>query len=543
MATNKNSSSISLASRKNSWDQVESTPYDILIVGGGITGAGIARDAASRGLKTILVERKDFAWGTSSRSSKLIHGGVRYLENFEFKLVRESTHERARLWKLGSQLVSPMPFLFPAYKKSRVPLWQLNIGLWMYDFLAAFQVPEIHKKFNAKELKTLEPELNQEGLTGAIHYFDGATDDARLTLANILDAHSLGATTLSRVECTQVNWNKKAPNTPTQFHEVTLEDKISGEKKTVKCRVVVVAGGPWTDEILTTLGKSTRKLLRPTRGSHIVVSQKKLPIKHAIAMTHPDDGRVLFAIPWGDFSVLGTTDLDDKNNPNDTQMTPAEVAYLIESAAKYFPNRKLTKEDVVSTWTGLRPLIAPAGDMTASNVSREHYLDFFDPGLLVIAGGKLTTYRQMAEDCVDKVLSETQKWTVPLGNVSKETITKERALPWLYTPVCASKTPIGASEAAQLDAADVEEILNTQIVLSLEDFMVRRTSIYYKESQNGLALVSKLKNTFQKVLSWDDQKWQAEVDAYTAYVQHHVGFPLERNITSQKDKSENQLSV
>ncbi|MEZ4814108.1 MAG: glycerol-3-phosphate dehydrogenase/oxidase [Bdellovibrionota bacterium] len=518
----------SLNERSKSWNDIDKTVFDLLIIGGGITGAGIARDAASRGLKTLLVERKDFAWGTSSRSSKLVHGGVRYLEQFEFKLVKESTQERAKLWKLAPQLVSPLAFLFPAYKSSRVPLWQLNIGLWMYDTLAKFKVPELHRKYSAKALKELEPELNQDGLSGAIHYFDGATDDARLTLANILDAHTLGATTLSRVECCAVEWNKKVPESAVASHSVELEDKLSGEKKKVQARVVVSAAGPWTDELLEKIGKAKRKLLRPTRGSHIVVKQEKLPLRHAVVMTHPVDGRVLFAIPWGDFSVLGTTDLDDSNSPDQTQITTEEVEYLINSAKYYFPKCHIVKDDVTSTWTGLRPLIAPPENVSASSVSREHFLDFADPGLLLIAGGKLTTYRQMAEDCVDKVIEDTQSWTLPVGNVAGATQTNERAITRLYEPT-AKNGYLGTSEAGRLNNEDVEKILATQMVLTLEDFMVRRTSIYYKEEQNGWKLVPKLKSSFQKVLAWDDAKWESEVQDYKKYLEHNMSFALGRS--------------
>ncbi len=523
----------SLAERTHAWSQIEKNPFDILVIGGGITGAGIARDAASRGLKVLLVEKHDYAWGTSSRSSKLIHGGVRYLENFEFKLVQESTLERALLWKLAPQLAKPLAFLFPAYKNSRVALWKLNIGLWVYDFLARFQVPEIHKKFSAQQLRSVEPALKQEGLTGAIHYFDGATDDALLTLANILDAQTLGAQTLSRAECTAMTWNEKASKSFKEFHSIEIEDKLSGEKKNVRARVVVSAAGPWTDALLAKLisdsKKAPPKLLRPTRGSHLVVSQEKLPLKHAVVMTHPQDGRVLFGIPWGDFTVVGTTDLDDAGNPEQTQMTGQEVDYLLKSALDYFPAHPLTRSDVISTWTGLRPLMAPASDMSESNVSREHYINFIDPGLLIVAGGKLTTFRQMAEECVDRIVSETQKWPTPLTSVLKKTLTKDRPLPYIYAPSSSithsQNNPsnfIGSSEAARMNLEDVEVILKTQCVFTLEDFMVRRTSIYYKENQNGLKLLPQLKAVFQKVLSWNDEKWQNEVKAYTSYVDHHV---------------------
>ena len=274
--------------------------------------------------------------------------------------------------------------------------------------------------------------------------------------------------------------------------------------------------------------KAPAKLLRPTRGSHLVVSQEKLPLKHAVVMTHPKDGRVLFGIPWGDFTVVGTTDLDDSGNPEQTQMTGEEVDYLLKSALDYFPAHPLNRSDVISTWTGLRPLMAPASDMSESNVSREHYINFIDPGLLVVAGGKLTTFRQMAEECVDRIVSETQKWPTPLTSVLKKTLTKERPLPYIFSPKALSDC-IGSTEAARMNLEDVEAILKTQSVFTLEDFMVRRTSIYYKENQNGLKLLPQLKAIFQKVLSWNDEKWQSEVAAYTSYVDHHVTNVLKLN--------------
>jgi glycerol-3-phosphate dehydrogenase len=215
-------------------------------------------------------------------------------------------------------------------------------------------------------------------------------------------------------------------------------------------------------------------------------------------------------------------------------MTGEEVDYLLKSALDYFPAHPLTRSDVISTWTGLRPLMAPASDMSESNVSREHYINFIDPGLLIVAGGKLTTFRQMAEECVDRIVGETQKWATPLTSVLKKTLTKERPLPYIFSPSThysnnAESNFIGSTEAARMHVEEVEAILKTQCVFTLEDFMVRRTSIYYKEPQNGLRLLPQLKVVFQKVLSWNEEKWQSEVTAYAGYVDHHVTNVLKQN--------------
>lgn len=497
--------------------------YDLLVVGGGITGAGIARDAAMRGLSVCLVEKKDFAWGTSSRSSKLVHGGVRYLEHFEFALVQESTRERALLWKLAPQLVKPIKFLFPSFKSSRVSLWQLNIGLWMYDIIAKFKVPELHKKYSRKKVNEIEPVLEKDDLTGAIMYYDGATDDARLTLANIIDAYNAGANTLSRVELTKVEWNDNTHKNLKKAHTITLKDSLTEEEFETHARSIVCAAGPWTDELLGTVGKANKdkKLLAPTRGSHIVVPHQKLPVNHAIAMTHPVDKRVLFTIPWGDFTVLGTTDLYDEESPDKTHITSDEIDYLIKAAKDYYPSCSLSKDDVVSVWSGLRPLLAPPDSKSASDVSREHHLEWREPGLLLIAGGKLTTYRQMAQLVVDRLITETQKWKTPLSSTIGECNTAEVLLHKFAYPDedSLNKDFIGESEGGQLTLVDVKGICQTQMVLTLEDLLVRRTHIYYKEPKNGWGLVPKIKDTVCDALNWDEETWKKNVEDYKNYLQ------------------------
>jgi glycerol-3-phosphate dehydrogenase len=564
------------AERRDDIKKISSEIFDVLVIGGGITGAAIARDAALRGLKVLLVEKDDFASGTSSRSSKLIHGGVRYLEQFEFKLVFEATRERARLWKLAPHLVSPLGFVFPTFKHSRVPLWKLNIGLWLYDILSQFRSPTLHKKWGREETLQNEPKLNADGLKGSIFYWDAATDDALLTLANILDAREAGATCVSRMEVSGIRWNPRTPANKTESHQIFLRDNLSGtaepsdvdesvkgmmEKNTpenaelkinstagtnirlatsatdgnkhtitARARVVISAAGPWSDSLLTTVGKHSRKLLAPTRGSHIVVPFEKLPSKHAVVLFHPKDGRVLFTIPWGEFTVVGTTDVFDDQSPDHTACTRDEVQYLIDAAKSYFPSCTIETSDIVSTWSGLRPLLAPPDKASASSVSREHHIEWLDPGMLVIAGGKLTTHREMAEQAVERVLNECANWGALLSVEHARCSTHTRPVPrTLYSSKNApTAATIGVTEAARFDLAQVEGMLHTQMVLSLEDFMVRRTHIFYKENNNGLDLLEKLKGPFQKILGWDETTWLNEVEAYKNYVKKNVWIPTGR---------------
>jgi len=503
--------------------------YDILVIGGGITGAAIARDAAHRGLKVLLVEKDDFASGTSSRSSKLVHGGVRYLEQYEFKLVFEATRERARLWKLAPHLVTPLPFVFPCFQKSRVPLWKLNLGVWLYDILSLFRSPTIHRRWGKDETLKNEPQLRSNELVGSIFYWDGATDDARLTLANILDAREGGADCLSRVNLTQIQFDKSDKHE----HLITLQNSLNrAQYFHTKAKVVISSAGPWTDSLLKNLGHNRPKLLAPTRGSHIVVPFKKLPSKHAVVIFHPKDGRVLFTIPFGDFTVLGTTDEFDGNSPDSTHITAQEVDYLIAAAKEYFPKAEIKKDDITSTWAGLRPLLAPPDKASASQISREHHIEWIDPALLVIAGGKLTTHREMAEQCVDRALLESQNWNTPLGNSKSSACkTHNRVLPkTLYSPLNSPvESSVGTSESSRFDKNTLEGILKTQMVLSLEDFMVRRTQIYYKEAQNGLELLPQLKSSFLKILLWDESKWNSEVENYKNYLRKNVWEPLGRS--------------
>lgn len=510
--------------------QQRSTPFDLCVIGGGITGAAIARDASLRGLSVLLVEKHDFAWGTSSRSSKLVHGGVRYLENLEFKLVFESTKERALLWQNAPDLCKPIPFLFPSFKESRLSLFSLSIGLWLYDALSLFRSPGLHRRYSKDKCRTQEPALKQKDLRGAIFYWDGATDDALLTLANIIDAHQQGAVTLSKTEVTSIDWASAQENSNNQAaHKIHFKDILSGETISASARCVIGAAGPWTDELHTRLGIfNQHKRMAPTRGSHIVLPKKVLPVEHAIVMTHPSDGRVLFAIPWDNHTVIGTTDIFDSSSPDDVSMTPDECEYLIRSCAHFFPEYPFQARDIVSTWTGLRPLLAPPSDATASDVSREHEIKWDERGYLYITGGKLTTHREMAKEAVDTVVNRSLEWNQPLSERATHCSTGDRKFPKLVQVHKTRHFEFSHSELGKEQISMAKEIIASQMVLSLEDFLVRRTEIFYKHPDNGLALMPVLKPIFCEALGWTDSQWLDQVGKYETYLEHNIRRPLSR---------------
>lgn len=376
---------------------------DLVVIGGGITGAGIARDAVLRGLRVALFEKGDYGSGTSSKSSKLVHGGLRYLEHGEIGLVFESVSERRVQTRVAPHLVRPMPFLVPIFEGTRPGLELMNIGLWIYDSLALFRAPRMHKTFRgAKAASRLEPCLRTEGLRGVIEYYDCATDDARLVLENILDAQALGADCRNYTEVTRLLRDDGG-----RIRGVAVRDVLTGATEELRARVVVLAAGAWTDEMVKRFEVPLkRELLRRTKGVHLVIPHERLPLGRAITLLSPVDGRVMFAIPWRGRTVLGTTDTDFEGTADEVHADAADAAYLCDSINGYFPQCQLTPADIIATWAGLRPLIRGAEDEDESAVSREHEIFARDDGLVIIAGGKLTTYRRMAKEAVRKTL----KW-------------------------------------------------------------------------------------------------------------------------------------
>ncbi|HWA15780.1 MAG TPA: glycerol-3-phosphate dehydrogenase/oxidase, partial [Gemmatimonadales bacterium] len=387
-------------SHRASVEQLTAQPVDLLVIGGGITGAGIARDAAMRGLRTVLVEQHDLASGTSSRSSRLVHGGLRYLETGDIRLVFEALRERHTLLTIAPHLVRPLPFTFPVHTGDRVPLWKLWAGIWLYDLLANVRNVRWHRLLGKRSVLQAEPMVRERGLTGGVRYFDAQCDDARLTIATARSAIQHGALVANYVAVTALD------RADGRIHGARVQDRLTGQEGTVRAAVVVNATGPWSDRLRQMEDPTAAPILRLTKGAHVLVRRERLGNSDAITLTSAIDGRVMFVLPWGDFSYIGTTDTDTDQTPDTVRATADDVVYLLRSANAAFPNARLQESDVLATWAGLRPLIAPGAALRESQVSREHLIQVGPGGMVTIAGGKLTTYRSMAAQLVDEVVKQ-----------------------------------------------------------------------------------------------------------------------------------------
>ena len=539
--------------RQEIWTQLDQQ-FDILIIGGGITGVGAARDAAYRGLNVAIIEMNDLAFGTSSRSSKLVHGGLRYLETYEFSLVFEAVSERRILMNIAPHLVNPLGFLFPVYKSSRRSAFTVNLGMWVYDGLSLFRSPKIHRSLSKKDVKKEEPALLSKGITGAPLYYDCSTDDARLTLETALDAMKNGATIATYTKVIGYVYENN------HIVGVQVQDQFSGEIKEVKANAVINATGPWSDKTRL-LEEEGKKRLRPTKGIHIVFDQSKLPINNAVVCFHPKDGRVLFAIPWGDRSYVGTTDTDFSEALHEVAATKDDVEYLLEATNYYFPEVILKKEDVISTWAGVRPLLAGEGEEDESTVSREHVISVEKNGLVTIAGGKLTTYRRMGMEVIDKTIDwlrlkdklpklrkrkDTAVEALPGGvgwpanddhdavvqqflDGAKSDVSRETASLLVNSyGMCAFdilKIMEEREDLAQQLVPDRPEVLaqvyyavKNELAISVSDVLLRRTQMFYRDFNQGLDCLDKVADLMAELHGWSEKVRQKEIEAYRAEV-------------------------
>lgn len=392
----------SFQTRAAALESLASQTFDLIVIGGGITGAGVLRDAALRGLKTLLVEKHDFASGTSSKSSKLVHGGLRYLKQYEFALTRESCHERNLLTRLNPQLVKPVPFVFPVYKGDSDGMLSIRTGMWLYEVLSGFKNHQMHQMLNPAETLAHVPDLNPEGLKGAALYFDAAVDDVRLTLETIKSGIRAGGLALNYAPV--VGFLYDTTGDARTLAGVTLQDSESGALFEARGRVVLNATGVWMDSVRN-LDVERPGSLKPSKGVHLVVPSGRIRQNATVAFTSVQDRRLMFSIRWDDVILIGTTDTFFDGSVEAPGTSQVDMEYVLAAANHVFPAAHLEPKDVVSSIAGLRPLIAPPGGVAnASAVSREHEI-FEDPsGLLSIAGGKLTTYRVMAAQLVERAL-------------------------------------------------------------------------------------------------------------------------------------------
>lgn len=386
---------LSALTRPEIIEDLESTTFDLLVIGGGITGAGIAWDAAKRGIKTALIEREDFAFGTSSRSTKLIHGGLRYLKKGEFKLVRQVGREREWLYRSAPHLLTPMPMLLPLYKKGTFGYWSASLGLFVYDRLAGVEKEERRVMHRAGQTARLEPLLKGEGLKGGGLYYEYRADDARLTVEVLKTAVRHGAWVSNYVEAADFLYYKS------KVCGVRAFDRLTGKELEIRAKRVINAAGPWVDLIRSRDHALKGKRLLLTKGVHLVVDHSKLPIRQGAYFDTPD-GRMIFVIPRDGKTYIGTTDTVYTSDPAKPRVTTTDRDYLLEAVGHVFPTVSLTAEDVESMWAGLRPLIRQEGKQP-SDISRRDEIWESPSGLFTIAGGKLTGFRKMAEEAVDMV--------------------------------------------------------------------------------------------------------------------------------------------
>ncbi len=408
--------------RRESLVNLAGEVFDVLVIGGGATGAGLALDAAMRGLRAALVEKRDFAAGTSSRSTKLIHGGLRYLEHLDLALIREGLRERAILMRVAPHLAEPFPFVIPVYKSARRnydhPL-KIRAGLWLYDLLAAGYNIARHRRLSRDEALDLAPQLDPNGLKGALLYYDALTNDSRLVVEVIKAARRQGAEVANYTRVTGF-----IKDVGGKVAGARLRDELTGDEIECRARVVVNATGVWIEETVELEGRAAnrmKKKIRPSKGIHLTVSADRLPVKAAWLIPSLTSRRFYFVVPWQGRVNIGTTDTDYDGDIDSPRAEAGEVNEILGAINSYFPETRLEPADVISCWAGLRPLISDPGATNTTDISRKEEIIETEDGLISIGGGKLTTYRLMAEHGVDLVANRLRERFKVVANNSAST--------------------------------------------------------------------------------------------------------------------------
>ncbi|WP_298484947.1 glycerol-3-phosphate dehydrogenase/oxidase [uncultured Maribacter sp.] len=525
--------------------------YDLVVIGGGITGAGILLDASSRGMKVALLEKGDFASGTSSKSSKLIHGGLRYLKQFELSLVKEVGTERAIVHKLAPHLVIPEKMLLPLIENGSYGEWMTSIGLKVYDILANVEGDDKRKMMNKEETLELEPLLPEKILKGSGYYAEYRTDDARLTLENIKTAINYGGTPLNYAKVQDFIYANE------QIKGVKVKDELNGEEYTIKTKYVINAAGPWVDELREVNHSKKGKQLHLTKGVHLVFPKDKLPLKQSVYFDIPD-GRMMFAIPRGKITYAGTTDTNYTLDKNEVRATEEDADYLLHAINNMFPAVNLERKDIASSWAGLRPLIHEEGK-SPSELSRKDEIFISDTGLISMAGGKLTGYRKMAERVVDKVQKKLEKETqvdykdvftdkIPLiggpwkkyKEVKKyiKTLTKDveklgldSYTAWYLTTTYGKqseqiltifKTKKGENAFENLILAELDFCIENEMVVTPMDFFIRRTGRLYFDIDSLQKYQTVILAEFKTIFNLNEDKIQEYAAILAKEIETHA---------------------
>lgn len=507
--------------REQTWSDLDQ-PWDIIVIGGGITGAGIFNMAAQKGLRVLLIEAHDFTFGTSSRSSKLVHGGIRYLKNRQFEVVRESVKERERMIRESDSLVDPLAFIFPSFEDNIRDTKLMRLGVILYDLMAPKWQ---HGNLDKDQVKAALPALKQNGVMGGVKYFDSRVDDSQLVIRVIVDGIRYGGSAINYARAVELC---KAKNG--KVEGVVVQDEtaaLSPSQKELQAKVIINATGPWSDEIREKIEGAPK--LRRLRGSHLIFPQEKLPIHAAVTMLHPRDNRALFAIPWEGRTMIGTTDLDHDLHEDETRITQSELDYLLEAARHAFPDFPVTQEDILSTFSGLRPVINTNAP-TPSKESRAHKV-WEEEGLVTVAGGKLTIFRVMAADvlnfCRHRLADEPRfdhrapcfihpkpltrqslsnpDWIMMAGRLGEDVnIFFKEADPENLYPI----DPLPELWAELVWAAKNEAVVH------LDDLLLRRVRMGLLLPNGGLDHLERIRQLTQAPLGWSDEKWKTEVDRY-----------------------------
>lgn len=511
--------------------------YDLVVIGGGINGVAIARDAALRNLKVILLEKSDFGCGASTKTSKLAHGGIRYLEQFQFSLVKESLKERSLLLKNAPHLVKPLPFLFPVYSKDPYSLWQINLGLFVYDYLAGKNGLPRHQRINAQAILKEIPDLKSEGLSGGCFYYDAQMFDNRIVIETLISAENAGARVYNHSEVVDLIKDHH------QIVGVVVHNAFSGKIEHIYGKTVVNATGAWSATISKMEPQAEHCLPAPTKGVHLIVPQ--IIANTALILRAPQDGRVFFVLPWEQYSLVGTTDTFFEGDIDKPSIDSQDCHYLLTALNAFFPEKQFTESSVISAFVGLRPLIAPNKRNSPSDIVREHAIQVSEGGLVTILGGKYTTHRKIAEEVVDAIIHlKSDKKAISCR-------TNSEPLPGASGPYLLSDVK-NKLIAAGMQKALVYHLLNTYGTLSLKildimreypeeakqicmghphifaeitysvyfehvktisDWFLRRTTIAYTPCQ-GKRCASRVADKLAVLLGWSRQRAQEEIALY-----------------------------
>ncbi|MAU26328.1 MAG: glycerol-3-phosphate dehydrogenase [Muricauda sp.] len=543
--------------RKKTIDELSKESYDLVVIGGGITGGGIALDAASRGMKVALVEKGDFASGTSSKSTKLIHGGLRYLKQFDFWLVKEVGSERAIVHKLAPHLVLPEKMLLPLIEGGSYGKWLTSIGLKVYDILAQVSGEDKRQMLDKKQALKLEPLLPKKILNGAGYYAEYRTDDARLTLENIKTSLQYGAKALNYAQVIDFLYDDG------KVAGVKVKDVPTGNEFEIKSKYVISAAGPWVDELRSVNNSKKGKRLHLTKGVHLVFPHEKLPVRQSVYFDIPD-GRMMFAIPRGKITYIGTTDTNYDTDKDDVRTDLADAIYLISAVNNMFPKINLEMEDIISSWAGLRPLIHEEGK-SASELSRKDEIFTSDTGLISIAGGKLTGYRKMAERVVNRVAKNLEEDhgievgpcttdKIPLcgsdfkkskhvkkyiaevyGRIKKDGFSEYDA--WYLVTTYGKQTEQILEHYAgfknkdnyvRLIRAELKFAIENEMVLNPIDFFIRRTGRLYFDIDSVRTFMEPVLQDIKNAYAYDAEQMRMFKEKMEEELEKHSNFSLEK---------------